>query len=617
MDPINQKIFRALGVYSKYKEVLLFYNVSLNDSLLLKADKSTNGVDFKRQLENIEIKTNADVNENIDKLKDFYISQIEGKYFSTYRLLGEKQQSLYLAQSPDLSSWNKIGKIARVREPGILVPDYRFDGKYVVIFGKNALKLALSDDLKHWNVLKEPILLPRNDFFDSSGFKVAATFLIDKGILLIYYAYETKAKTPNYTVGAAILDKHNPKKVIWRSYEPIWEQDEHFKNKLITPLGVADLDGKIVFFWATEKEVYAISYLSFKKTLFDYNIDKPRTSLTKAQENPILEPIPERSWESKATFNPAAIKENGKIHLIYRAVGDSDTSVIGYATTTDGINIEERSTFPIYAPKEPFECPPGGKPTFSSQFISGGGGYGGCEDPRVTKIDDRIYMTYVAFDGCNPPRVALTSIKVDDFNKKNWHWEKSVLISKPGIVDKNACILPEKINGKYVVFHRVFPDILIDYEDDLKFDGKTRFLKGEHKISPRKNFWDSRKVGVGAPPIKTKYGWLLIYQAVGNQDASRYKIGAMLLDLNDPTKVLYRCKKPVLEPNQRYENEGWKYGVVYPCGAVNHNENLFVYYGGADKVICVAKSNLNKFIYDLTHGQKPRLESILIQQIRN
>jgi predicted GH43/DUF377 family glycosyl hydrolase len=173
-------------------------------------------------------------------------------------------------------------------------------------------------------------------------------------------------------------------------------------------------------------------------------------------------------------------------------------------------------------------------------------------------------------------------------------------------VDKNACILPEKINGKYVIFHRVFPNILIDFVDDLDFDGKTRWLTGQYEIPVRalSSAWDSHKVGCGPPPLKTKYGWLLIYQAVGRCEGNRYKIGAMLLDLKDPTKVLARSKKPILEPVARYENEGWKAGVVYPCGAAIINDRLFVYYGGADMVVCVASVKLNGFLEKLTTSHK-------------
>ncbi|MDD5502809.1 MAG: hypothetical protein PHH26_05015, partial [Candidatus Thermoplasmatota archaeon] len=305
----------------------------------------------------------------------------------------------------------------------------------------------------------------------------------------------------------------------------------------------------------------------------------PAPALKKSAENPILKPDARHAWESRYVFNPAAIHEGGKTHLVYRAIGENDVSVFGYASSTDGIHFEERLEKPIYVPTQPFETG-GNIYSCHAEFMSGGG-YGGCEDPRITKIGDRIYMTYVAFDGSNPPRVALTSIKVDDFLSKKWNWKKPVLISPPGTVDKNACIFPEKIKDKYVVFHRIFPNILIDFVDDLEFDG-NRYLKGEYAIKPTENGWDSRKIGVGPPPIKTKDGWLVIYQAVGDKDPHyRYKIGAMLLDARDPTKVLFRTKEPILEPSERYEMEGFKPGVTYPCGAVVIGGDLHVYYGSA------------------------------------
>lgn len=154
---------------------------------------------------------------------------------------------------------------------------------------------------------------------------------------------------------------------------------------------------------------------------------------------------------------------------------------------------------------------------------------------------------------------------------------------------------------------------MVDFVDDLDFDGKKRWLEGQFKIPTRalSSDWDNLKVGSGPPPIKTKEGWLLIYQAVSSFDESRYKIGAMLLDLKDPTKVLARTRTPILEPIATYENEGWKAGVVYPCGAVIINDHLFVYYGGADTVVCVASVKLEPFLEQLaTNHKEVKPESI-------
>jgi predicted GH43/DUF377 family glycosyl hydrolase len=328
-----------------------------------------------------------------------------------------------------------------------------------------------------------------------------------------------------------------------------------------------------------------------------------RLVMERFEGNPILEPDPGQRWESKAVFNPGALYEAGRVHLLYRAIGDSDSSVLGYASSPDGLHFDQRFGEPAYIPREPFEgVPPASSPRpvpYNSSYISGGGWRGGCEDPRLTRIGDRVFITYVAFDGYSIPRVALSSIALDDFLARNWRWQKPVLISAPGVIDKNACILPEKVGDKFVIFHRVFPNILIDLLDDLDFDGKTKWLKGEFKIGTRADYWDSRKVGAGPPPIKTEKGWLLIYHAVGERAAGSYKIGAMLLDRADPTRVLARSPEPILEPQAWYETGGLKSNVVYPCGAVVIGKGLFIYYGAADRVVCVAYANLDGLLAQL------------------
>jgi predicted GH43/DUF377 family glycosyl hydrolase len=247
--------------------------------------------------------------------------------------------------------------------------------------------------------------------------------------------------------------------------------------------------------------------------------------------------------------------------------------------------------------------------------LMSGGGFGGCEDPRVTLLGDRVYITYVAFNGWSSIRLALSSILLDDFLNHRWNWTKPVLLSRPGIIDKSGCLLPEKINGKYVFFHRVFPNILIDFVDDLNFEGENPYLKNQYQIKIREDKWDSRKIGAGAPPLRTKDGWLLIYYGVDDKDASKYHIGAMLLDLLDPTKVLYRCDEPILEPTEIYENEGFKPGIAYPCGAVIVKNTLLVYYGGADTVVCVAEANLDTFLEELKSHKPIHLNPITIKEV--
>jgi predicted GH43/DUF377 family glycosyl hydrolase len=301
-----------------------------------------------------------------------------------------------------------------------------------------------------------------------------------------------------------------------------------------------------------------------------------------------------------ATFNPAAISLGGTVHLLYRAIGSYGMSVLGYASSRNGLTIDQRPDDPAYLPREAFEMtpPPGHRPgalDVAARGFTSGGGYGGTEDPRLTVIGDTVHMTYVAFDGLGPPRIALTSISVRDFLARRWHWRRPTLISRPGIVDKNGCLFPETIGGRYVFLHRVFPDILIDVRDSLEF-APGEYLAGRFAITPRSSGWDSRKVGAGPPPIRTDEGWLLLYHAVDDRDDSRYRIGAMLLDLEDPTRVRYRSRRPILEPDLWYEIEGRTPGVVYPCGAVVHGRDLIVYYGSADRTVCAARAELGPFL---------------------
>jgi predicted GH43/DUF377 family glycosyl hydrolase len=347
-----------------------------------------------------------------------------------------------------------------------------------------------------------------------------------------------------------------------------------------------------------------------KKTKLLKKKDKPTSKtgakLKRVSHNPIISPrlYP---WESKATFNAAAFESQGKVHIIYRAVGEDDASVLGYAVSEDGYKISERPTYFVYKRNlgiANFELP--------IFYDSGGGWCGGCEDPRLTKIGDTVYMLYTAFDGWGSVRIAMTSIKLSDFENRKWKWEKPVFISPPGEVHKNWVLFPEKINGKFAILHSISPEVLVEYVDSMdEFDGE-KFIKSRHGHSPRQeDSWDNWVRGVGPPPIKTEDGWLVLYHAMDNNDPNRYKLGAMILDTKNPSKVLHRSKAPILEPDEQYENDGWKAGVIYSCGAVvklareddkigkDAEATLFVYYGGADKVVCVASMDLQELIDDL------------------
>jgi len=568
------KNITGLGVFSQEKKVFL---IDQNFNI----DSSNNGFDFIPYAK-FSIKSKNG--------RDFRISQVGNNFFLTFIYQPRKQSFLAGAFSSDLKNWQYIGKIPNVKEAGMLVPDYKYQNKYCLFyFEQSLLKIATSYDLKTWQIVKKPIMQ-----VTGNQLTIANIILTKAGILVIFY-------TKGYSLAALLFDKKDPTKPLWRQPQTIWQQNEFFQQS-IYPFGVVELDGNIISYWNLENEgILAITHLTLAQILTLGKV-LPSFHLNKSVKNPIIEPIADHNWESKATFNPAALYENGKIHLIYRAIGDNDISVLGYAQSEDGIHISLRLPNPIFNPNQPPRLP------FTNIPYMSGGGWGGCEDPRLTKIENRIYLTYVAFDGWGPPRVALTSIDAQDFNSQRWNWDEPKLISPPGVVDKNACLLSEKIDGKFVVFHRIFPNILVDFVDDLNFENS--YLKGQFSIKPRKTFWDSRKIGAGPPPLKTKDGWLLIYHAVGETDPGRYKIGAMLLDPDNPVKVLARSNQPILEPNLWYENEGYKSGVAYPCGAAVVAQKLLVYYGGADKVVCVAGAHLNTFLDQLKYCQSPQIQKI-------
>ncbi|MBU2632598.1 hypothetical protein KKG52_02670 [Patescibacteria group bacterium] len=319
----------------------------------------------------------------------------------------------------------------------------------------------------------------------------------------------------------------------------------------------------------------------------------------KAKKNPIIAPKTENGWEAWQTFNPGVVLLENKVHFLYRAIGEDGISRFGYAVSSDGFTIDERLPYPVYEHKT-------SKRMFSIYSYLSGGSWGGSEDPRLVRIEkeDVLYMTYTACG--NGLRVGLSSIKVDDFLNKKWEWKPPALISPPGEIHKNWLIFPEKINDKYAILHSIKPTIQIEYVDSLEFD-ENNHINSFHGGGPQKGCWDKWLRGAGAPPLKTCDGWLLFYHAVDG-DFSKYKVGAMLLDLADPTKILYRSKEPVLVPEELYENNGYKPGVVYVSGAVVKDENLLIYYGCSDSYVSVAHTNLNKFLEALKKETKPKLK---------
>ncbi len=341
--------------------------------------------------------------------------------------------------------------------------------------------------------------------------------------------------------------------------------------------------------------------------------------------NPIISPSIENEWEYGGTFNPAAWHdENGQAHLIYRAIGADGVSRLGYATSEDGASFD-RLPYPVFFMESPRLQERNAKKKSSAELSAdekrynpvmypSGGSWGGCEDPRMVLIDDRFYVTFSAFDGWDFIRIALTTISKDDFLANRWKWSKPLLISPENQINKNWVIFPEKINGKFAILHSISPDIQVDYIDSM-----TDIARGVKKIKSvfgarkEREEWDTWPRGVGAPPIRTKAGWLVLYHATDKTESYKYKLGAMILDINNPEKVLMRSSKPILAPDEWYENDG-KPGVVYVCGAVIQDDILYIYYGGGDRHVCVAHMAIDKLLGWL--GENNTVDTSLVHGLR-
>jgi beta-1,2-mannobiose phosphorylase / 1,2-beta-oligomannan phosphorylase len=413
----------------------------------------------------------------------------------------------------------------------------------------------------------------------------------EEGWLLIYshiqnYFQEDKV----FGIEALLLDSTNPRNIIGRTSFPIlvpeelYEKYGHIPNIVFPSGALLRRNRWLDIYYGAADTTCCTATLDVQDLLKSM---KPKAALQFAPrfaDNPIVSPRPEHEWEAKATFNPAAIDLGGRVHLLYRAMSSDDASTVGYASSEDGLHFDERLDEPVYVPREPFEQ-------------KAAPGNSGCEDARLVLFGDTIYMTYTAFNAKDQPRVAVSSISEEDFLAKRWNWSTPRLISPHGIMDKNACLFPEMIDDRYMLLHRVGVDICADFVDSLDFV-QEKLQKCIVVMQPRRGMWDSKKIGISAPPIKTRSGWLLLYHGIGEDNA--YRVGAALLDSENPAVVLARTNSPLLEPEYEYEKVGQVPNVVFPCGIVLRDDTLFVYYGGADSYTAVATMSFHDVMDILT-----------------
>lgn len=282
---------------------------------------------------------------------------------------------------------------------------------------------------------------------------------------------------------------------------------------------------------------------------------------------PILSPSDE-GFDSRNIYNAALIKERNTIVMLYRAESKDDniTGRLGLALSRDGVEFL-RHPEPVVEPEYGYEKR-------------------GVEDPRIVKVGSTYYMTYTGYDG-NLAKLCLATSK----NLVTWKKHGPVFEDFPQTNNwtKSGAILPLKMKegefkGEYIMYFGDSNIWLAHSKDLLHWE-----YVEEPVLKPREGYFDSILVEPGPPAIMTDFGIVLIYNSAGMERGIRkYKAGIAVFDSEDPTKLIARSKKPILEPTYEWEIHGWVDNVVFIEGLVEHEGRTYLYYGGADRYIGLA-----------------------------
>lgn len=301
------------------------------------------------------------------------------------------------------------------------------------------------------------------------------------------------------------------------------------------------------------------------------------------QYNPILtkDAVP---YPVATVHNAAVVKHEGKYIMVFRSHKLNGRSILGIAESNDGYTFEVND--------KPFMIP-------SSEGIFKEYEAYGVEDPRITFMDGEYLITYSAYSK-HGVRIGLAKTK--DFKSV----ERISLITESDY--RNVVIFPEKFGGLYARLDRPHSEISpwsiwISYSPDLKYWGESKLI-----MKPLQYHWDEMKIGPGVPPIKTSRGWLSIYHGVfPTMDGSVYRLGVALHDLEDPSKIIAVGDEWILQPEEVYEITGYVHNVVFTCGAVPEDDgSVKIYWGGADKVMCMGTANLEDLVdHCLNKPRKP------------
>jgi predicted GH43/DUF377 family glycosyl hydrolase len=284
---------------------------------------------------------------------------------------------------------------------------------------------------------------------------------------------------------------------------------------------------------------------------------------------PIITPS-ELPLEVDAVFNPGVAEVNGEVVLLLRIEDRQGLSQIRVARSDNGVDGWRFADKPLLEPDLP-GCP------FEEW---------GCEDPRVTRIGPREWIiAYTAYSRYGPA-VALAT--TTDFET----------VDRLGVVmpptNKDATVFPRAFDGRNLLLHR---PVTAGYEHiwhSSSSDGYKNWVEPGVLLEERGGpWWDGLRIGVGAPPLLTDEGWLLIYHGVKDMAGHGvYRLGLALLDRDNPRKVLARASRWVFAPEADFEQRGLVPNVVYTCGALLRGDDVLMYYGAADTVVGLATAKL-------------------------
>jgi predicted GH43/DUF377 family glycosyl hydrolase len=293
--------------------------------------------------------------------------------------------------------------------------------------------------------------------------------------------------------------------------------------------------------------------------------------------NPILT-AGDWPYPVNAVFNPAAALVDGHTVVLARVEDRRGISHLAVARSANGVDGWSIDPEPLLAPD-----------------LEAAGEQWGFEDARVVRVDELgcFVITCTAY-GPGGPAVFLA--KTDDFTSVERHG----IVRQPE--DKNAALLPHRVDGRWLLLHRpktqfsgARGEIVLSRSPDL-----VSWSAPEQVLQPRDGaWWDSLRIGLGPPPLRTEHGWLLVYHGVKETVAGEiYRVGLALLDLEEPTRVLRRLPDWVLAPLAPYERSGDVPNVVFPCGMVDDPASgmLRLYYGAADSSICLATARLDELL---------------------